>query len=169
MKKVTKIVIASAAVAAIATPLIVGASSANGKWGSHGWKKQGHMQQMKETIAEIDSNSDSTIEREELQAWQVKKISDYDKNGDKMIDLSEFEALWLAQIKNIMVDKFQHIDSDGNAKVTLEEFSAPTNHIFERFDRNDDGKVTKNEMKKLHRFNRGHDDDKEEEDENKNG
>lgn len=166
MKKVTKIVFASAAAAAIATPLIVGASYATGKWGDHGWKKQGHMQQIKATIAEIDTNSDSTIEREELQVWQVKKISDYDKNGDQMIDLVEFEALWLAQIKNIMVDKFQHIDSDGNAKVTLEELSAPTNHIFERFDRNDDGKVTKNEMKKLRHFNRGHHDEEEDDDKN---
>ncbi len=50
-------------------------------------------------------------------------MADTDENG--MISLDEFEMLHGMLMKEQMVDRFQHLDADGNGNVTQRELKAP--------------------------------------------
>lgn len=161
MKKTTKIIISSIAVAVIATPIIMGVSHARERWAGHqgqnfghGMMQGGHMQNMAKKIKEIDTNDDGIISLNEVQAWQTSKMTNYDTNADGQMDLGEFEALWIEQKRSHMVDKFQNFDEDGDGQITSDELAAPLNFMFERFDKDGNGEITKQEMKKSHK--RGH-------------
>lgn len=172
MKKKTKIILTTAAVAVIATPLMFGISQAKEKWGNHQWKNSGHsmmqgghmqggrMQHMAKMIEEIDTNKDGAISAEELKVWQDGKISKFDSNANGTIELDEFEALWLEQKRSRMVDKFQHFDENGDGQITVGEIATPMNFMFQHMDRNNDGNITKEEMDQMHRYKKGrHNDD----------
>ncbi|MDX1737264.1 MAG: EF-hand domain-containing protein, partial [Alphaproteobacteria bacterium] len=98
-------------------------------------------------------------------------VTNFDGNDDGKIDLKEFEAMWLSFLRERMVDSFQELDADGDAAVTVIEFQNPTNHIFDRLDRDNNGIVSQDEIAKLkhHRKGKGlmhkmHDDDDDDKD-----
>jgi Ca2+-binding EF-hand superfamily protein len=51
-------------------------------------------------------------------------LAAFDTNGDGMLDLDEF-ATWDSQaLRDMMVDRFQHIDADGSGGVSSQELLA---------------------------------------------
>jgi hypothetical protein len=62
--------------------------------------------------------------------------------------LQEYQVLWLDAMRNRMVDRFQSLDDDGDAAVTSEEFLAPFGKVVSRRDRDDNGELTRDEMRK---------------------
>jgi Ca2+-binding EF-hand superfamily protein len=52
-------------------------------------------------------------------------LTEFDSDGDSTLSIAEFETLHSAMIRETMVDKFQHLDADGDGAVTAEEMTAP--------------------------------------------
>jgi Ca2+-binding EF-hand superfamily protein len=64
-----------------------------------------------------------------------------------------------------MVDHFQSLDDDGDALVTMAEITRPMDRMLSYLDRNNDGAITKDELRRGHRKSgktyRHHDDEKD--------
>lgn len=99
----------------------------------------------------FDTDKDGGVTQEEVDKSRAGALSRHDADGDGTLSLKEFEALWLEMVRERMVDRFQHLDRDGDAVVTAEEFAMPTDGIVARMDQDDDGRVTKKEIMQSHR------------------
>ncbi|MCB4455026.1 MULTISPECIES: EF-hand domain-containing protein [unclassified Leisingera] len=53
-------------------------------------------------------------------------LKEYDADSNGTLSIDEFESFHSAIIREQMVDRFQHLDADGNGAVTEEEISAQT-------------------------------------------
>ena len=159
MKNVAKITLALALMAGLsATTLATVDPAAARGWGKdncekgeRGWHKKGKRGGMKggamKLFKEFDANNDRALTKAELDSGLSKKISDNDKNGDGSVDLEEFKAEWMRMTNERMVRAFQRMDRDGSGNVTLEEISEPAGFMFDRMDRNNDGKIDQSDRK----------------------
>ena len=75
-------------------------------------------------------------------------MAEFDQNGDGRLTLEEYQALWMAAMRERMVDRFQEHDDDGDGLVTIEEFAEPFDRVILRFDRNGDGELTLDEVRR---------------------
>jgi hypothetical protein len=89
-------------------------------------------------LEQLDTNKDKKLTQEEIDEARSTLLTSHDTNKDGQLTLQEFEAVWLEQMRQMMVRQFQRLDRDGNAVVTVEEFSKPFSGIVARLDRNDD-------------------------------
>ena len=55
----------------------------------------------------------------------LAKLNEFDANNDGVLSLVEFEALHAAMIRETTVDRFQHLDADGDGAITEAEIAAP--------------------------------------------
>lgn len=62
--------------------------------------------------------------------------ADADTNGDASLSLEEFEALHVEMTRGLMVDRFQHLDADGDGMVAAEEMTAPADRSNMRLSEN---------------------------------
>ncbi len=51
-------------------------------------------------------------------------------------------------MRSRMVDRFQRFDDDGDAAVTSEEFLAPFGKVVSRMDRDDNGELSRDELRR---------------------
>ena len=88
---------------------------------------QKHRQMMSGMMGGSDYMSwlDKGATTEEKQAILQAKLAEFDANGDGSLSIEEFEALHSAAIRELMVDRFQALDNDGDGQVTAEEMKAP--------------------------------------------
>ncbi len=72
-----------------------------------------------------DENGDGQVSRTEImdRMKSLHMMADTDENG--MISLGEFEMLHGMLMKERMVDRFQHLDADGDGEITQQEMMAP--------------------------------------------
>jgi Ca2+-binding EF-hand superfamily protein len=101
---------------------------------------------MEMLIERFDVNEDGSITREEVTAVTAEKMKTFDLNGDGALSLDEYKALWTDAMNEAIVRSFQFHDPDGDAKVTLEEYSDNFDKLFARFDRNGDGTIAADEF-----------------------
>ncbi len=73
----------------------------------------------------LDADGDGTVTPEEMRSQLQAKLAEYDSDGDGTLSIAEFETLHSAMIREMMVDRFQHLDADGDGAVTAEEMAAP--------------------------------------------
>nr|WP_321445392.1 hypothetical protein [uncultured Cohaesibacter sp.] len=158
MKNASKIALAFALMTGLSATSLIAADPASARgWGDdhghkghHGWHKKGMRGGMKgpmKMFREFDTNGDRALTKDELDTGLTKKIKDNDTNGDGAVDLEEFKAEWMRMTQQRMVRAFQRMDRDGSGTVTLEEISEPASFMFERMDRNDDGKIDKSDRR----------------------
>ena len=82
-------------------------------------------------------------------------------DGDGAMSLEEFQGLWLEMARSRMVDHFQHLDADGDGKITRAEYDRPFDYAMTRMDRNEDGAVSMRELRKRHHRYKDYDDDED--------
>jgi Ca2+-binding EF-hand superfamily protein len=125
--------------------LLAGASFADG-WGHHhGWGRHGGAVFLFE---QYDTNQDGRLTQAEIDQARQNRLAEFDQNGDGKLTLKEYQALWMAAMRERMVDRFQEHDDDGDGLVTIEEFTEPFDRVVLRFDRNGDGELTLDEVRR---------------------
>ncbi len=71
-----------------------------------------------------DENGDGQVSRAEMVDWMKSLHMMGDANENGMISLGEFEMLHGMLMKERMVDRFQHLDADGDGEITQQEMMA---------------------------------------------
>lgn len=102
-------------------------------------------------LEQYDTNKDGSLTQAEIDQARKDRLTKFDANKDGKLDLKEYEALWLDAHRQQMVRDFQRLDTDGDAIVTAEEYSKPLSKLVEMRDRNNDGKLNKDDMRRPHR------------------
>lgn len=95
----------------------------------------------------FDTNQDGRVTQEEVNNARRDQLTRFDRNGDGQLSLEEYQALWLDVMRPMMVRDFQRHDADGNAQVTVTEFQARFTDMVTEFDRNNDGAVSRDELR----------------------
>ena len=107
-----------------------------------------HMRDRVRNFADrYDANKDGKITQAEIDANRAEWFKKYDTNGDGKLSIDEFQNLWLAAKHRTMVREFQKFDIDGTGAITLEAYDAPLANIVERLDRNNDGALSRDDMR----------------------
>ncbi|MEQ9641117.1 MAG: EF-hand domain-containing protein [Alphaproteobacteria bacterium] len=104
----------------------------------------------------LDTNQDGKLTQAEIDQARKDRLAKFDTDKDGKLNLAEFEAVWLDFTRKRMVDAFQRLDENGDAQVTEAEYLEPTKRMVTRMDRNDDGELSRDDMRK----NRHHDGDR---------
>mgnify|MGYP003958611945 FL=1 len=173
MKRSTKIITATAVIA-LGVAAIVGTGIAGSRWGGqhqgygqhagyemgmkggmHGGRHGGGPRMMER----FDADGDGKVTAEEVASVRTKAMNDYDADKDGALTLNEFKGLWDEHMQGRQVRGFQHFDADGDGKITVDELKAPTERMFSRMDRNDDGVISDDDMQRKGWGWRHHDND----------
>src|SRR5918995_1082498 len=145
MTKTTRLLLAGGTLA-LGAAVFAGASLADG-WGRHhggGHHGGGAMR----LFEQFDANQDGRLTQAEIDQARQSRLAEFDQDGDGSLSLEEYQALWMDAMRERMVDRFQSHDDDGDGLVTSEEFAEPFGRIVSRLDRNDDGELTADEMRR---------------------
>lgn len=96
------------------------------------------------TMALVDKNKDSRIDREEyhLRMTEVFFFADVDKDGQ--LTFAELVA-----VEKVDPETFKRADRDGNGKLSLYEFMYVVHRDFEAADQNGDGVIDMEELRVL--------------------
>ena len=95
----------------------------------------------------LDADRDGIVTLAEALKGVGQHFDVVDQNKDGSLDKSEFES-WFGRANPDAARFFQSLyDIDGDGKVTRAEFENPVKKRFALFDRNDDGKVTPDELR----------------------
>ena len=97
-------------------------------------------------MEQFDLNKDGNLTQAEIDQARKDKLAKFDANKDGKLSLKEFEALWLETTREQMVRSFQRLDADGDATVTLDEYSKPYQRMVQMRDRNEDGQINQDDM-----------------------
>lgn len=73
----------------------------------------------------FDTDEDGKVSPQEARTTLEGWLKESDANGDGTLNIAEFEALHSRLTRETMVDRFQHLDADGDGQVTHDEMTAP--------------------------------------------
>ncbi len=139
MKNITKAMLAAGATAALVLPLTFHANAGpDGKGGKFG----------KAFIERMDADGDGAVTKAEIESKRTAKFDEFDANKDGQLSADEFNALHEDRKQKRMEARFAKFDEDNNSTISAEEFGSRTDDMFERFDKNKDGKLTADELPK---------------------
>ena len=166
MQTRSKILIAAGLVVALSGVAVAGATYAHGS--KSGWQRGGYHhgaygehghkgRRMMHMLELYDANDDGKLTQAEIDGGRNERLAKFDTDSDQRLTLEEYQALWMDAMRERMVDRFQHLDDDGDAVVTLEEFTEPFANVVERRDRNGDGALSRDDFRS--RWDNDDDDD----------
>lgn len=96
--------------------------------------------------SDADLSRDGKVTKAEFNTITAKEFSTA-SGGAATMTLAQFTAEEAARFRDINAKMFKRLDTDGDGKLTLAEFAAPSERLFDRLDRNRDGTITPDEMK----------------------
>ncbi len=147
MKTKLKIIIGTAALAAVIGISAVGTTHAGYRSSHHGgsWGRHGDRQNM--LFERFDANQDGKITKLEIEARRKQTMGkhDADKSGD--LSLGEFQGVFNEIMRQRMVRMFQRLDRDGDGKVTENEIARRLDRMMGWLDRDKDGVIKKDEIR----------------------
>lgn len=94
---------------------------------------------------EADLNNDGHVTRAELDKYVAQEFASAGK-GAKEITFDQFYAYEEARSRDIYARVFDRLNTTHDGKLTLQEYAAPSERLFARLDKNNDGVVTADEM-----------------------
>lgn len=77
----------------------------------------------------LDANGDGTVTPMEASTQPQALLSKYDTDANGTLSISEYEVLHSAMIREKMVDRFQHLDANGDGQITSGEMNAPAERM----------------------------------------
>lgn len=77
----------------------------------------------------LDANGDGTVTPMEASTQLQAMLSKYDTDANGTLSISEYEVLHSAMIREKMVDRFQHLDANGDGQITPGEMNAPADRM----------------------------------------
>lgn len=96
--------------------------------------------------ARLDANKDGVIDQQEFS--DVSKLKEADTNNDGVLSSDELLAWVQKREAERKVERLTRmLDVDGDGKVTLAEIEAQKGKRFALMDRNNDGKLSQDEMR----------------------
>ena len=99
----------------------------------------------------LDANSDGAIDQQEFVTAQ--RLKEADANGDGTLTTDELVAMIEKQRAERLAARLtRRLDIDGDGKVTLAEIEKQKAERFALLDRNDDGKLERNELRQTRQF-----------------
>jgi Ca2+-binding EF-hand superfamily protein len=103
-------------------------------------------------IQAADANNDGDVTKDEFHAFRAKQFPRLDRNKDGMISIADVPE----RLQNRLRDKVENgdviagFDLDGNKQVSREEFERGPTKIFDKYDTDKDGVITKAEFDHAH-------------------
>jgi len=95
----------------------------------------------------LDADKSGDVTFEEFSAMLKSRIGDADANGDGKMTVeeiaAEIEKMRAERMARRIIDRF---DTDGDGMLTAAEVESRQRKMFALMDRNDDGKIVKDEM-----------------------
>ena len=146
MKRSTKTIVTVAAIAAVGSIALAGASLAERGFGGRHGGPGGFGERVMTMFQEFDLDKDGKLTQVEIDGARQTRMTEFDSDKDGRLTLTEFQGLWLDRMHERMVDQFQRLDADGDAVITDAEFRAPMAMIVVRADRNGDGALSFDDM-----------------------
>jgi Ca2+-binding EF-hand superfamily protein len=126
-----------------------------GRHEGYGRRGMMHMHERIRSFADrYDTDKDGKITQAEIDASRAELFKKNDTNGDGKLSLEEYQNLWLAEKHRKMVRSFQKLDVDGAGAITLDAYNARMGHMVEMLDQNNDGALSRDDMKAWRQFHR---------------
>ena len=152
MQRRTKLLLALGTAGIIGFMAVAESALADRTRGKNGYHGGGHHQgmmarQFRSMAERYDLNQDGEITQEEIDRNRAEWHAEFSGDGDAMT-LEQFQDLWLRARNRQMVREFQRFDRDGDGEITLEEYQRPMEGFVERFDRNDDQALSRDDMQR---------------------
>jgi len=151
MKRTT--LIAAASLIAIAATSVIATAHDRGN-GERGGPRDGRGGPVV-MFEKLDANGDGSITMEEVQGAGAARFAEADANGDGQLSAEEMAAASEGRRAERMADRIakriEKHDANGDGTLSLEEATAAAQgsrleEMFERFDADGDGNVTKAEL-----------------------
>ena len=117
-----------------------GRRSSSGGSGSRGFGTRGRSS----LCYTYDANRDGKVTRAEFDKLTQQQFGAFAKGGS--LNAEQYYQLLAAQSRAISGRVFQRLDRDGDGKLTLGEFAASQERLFSRLDKNNDGVITADEL-----------------------
>jgi hypothetical protein len=95
---------------------------------------------------DADLSRDGQVTRSEFDMMVTKEFARA-SGGATTMTLAQYSTEQAVQFRDVNAKLFNRLDSDGDGKLSLAEFAAPSEKLFDRLDRNRDGAITPDEMK----------------------
>ena len=122
-----------------------------GRGHRRGGKGHGMRHRVRKMMDRYDANNDRKITQEEINTNREAWHKEFDANNDGKLSLDEFKQLWLKARARRIVREFQRFDRDGDAGVTQDEYLKPMADLVEMRDRNGDGALSREDMRRHHK------------------
>jgi hypothetical protein len=129
---------------------LLGGAAVAGGWAPHGRSMGSGL------LDTYDTNDDGKLTQAEIDAARQANLTKFDSDANGALTLAEYQALWADAMRRAMVRQFQAHDADGDGSITVEEFTVRFADVVETLDRNGDGELTRDELRRHgHRGPRG--------------
>ncbi|MDJ0685246.1 MAG: hypothetical protein QNJ84_11135 [Alphaproteobacteria bacterium] len=116
-----------------------------------------------QTIQIDDADGDGAVTKDEMRQGVMASIAANDADGDGALSLEEFEGVWLQRSRPAMEMAFEKLDVNADGSVSEAEALTLQLFLAERLDRNDDGVLSEEDIRKArhrkHHWRDGDDDD----------